>query len=312
MTTLKTWLGGLLALQLLIATAFLWAERPSDASDLQQPLLTFTPAEVDRIVIREGANKTTLVRSDGHWQLPELSNLPAKEENVKRLLEKLQALQTGWPVATTKSSHSRFELTENNHQRHISLYNGDDLAGEVLLGSSPGLRQVHLRRPGEDAVYTGELPAYEVPAQVDHWLDKNLLATDAVTAIEGADYRLEKQDDQWSFGEAGPSVDADKAQTLASALGSLSVIGPADKPPAAADAANKITLKVEAGEQQWTYQFMEADDSYYVSRNDRDTVFKLAKFNYERIANVDHAALAATDKEQKTGMETADASEYQP
>lgn len=298
MSKLQTWLSGLLALQLILFAAFLWADRPSERN-LQQPLLHFTPAQVDRIVIHDGDQSATLARVDGNWQLPQLNDLPTKPRDVQDLLDTLQGLQTGWPVSTSSASHKRFHVAENENLRRISLYNGEELVEELLLGSSPGLNKVYLRSPGEEAVYTGELPTHTVPTDAKQWLDTKLLATGTVTAIQGADYHLVKNGDQWAFakddgeGARRPPLDTARAQELATKLGNLYVTGVAETPPEEADEVtlDEITLKVTTQDNQWIYHFSKTEDNYYVRRNDRDTVFTLTQYNYEHIAEVDRTDL---------------------
>jgi hypothetical protein len=308
MKQLRKWLTGLLALQLVLAATFLWAGRSTGERDAQQPLLNLPAEDISRIVIREGEQETSLTRTGDSWQLPTLHNLPAKQANVDRLLDKLAGLRAGWPVATSQSSHARFQVAEDDNQRHIRLYQGDKLAGELFLGSSPGLRQVHLRLKDDDAVYTGEVPTHEVPAKVEQWLDKSLLAASGVEHITGEDFSLEKADGDWAFAEADEdtAVNAQKAKDLATALESLQVSGVAQEPPTEGES---VTLSVKAGGKNWQYTFTKADDQYYVRRNDRDAIFTLTQFNYDRIAPVDRVALAAprdSDSQPETAAKADD------
>lgn len=297
MSNLKHWLGVVLALQLTLAAAFLWGQRADDGDTAQQPLLNFTAANVDKIVIQEDELTTTLLRENGIWQLPELEKVPASENEVQRLLEKLQALRTGWPVATTSSSHSRFQVAEDENQRRIALYQGDTLAAELLVGSSPGFRKVHLRRPGEDAVYTGELPTHELPAKPERWLNQDLIAAGDVSAIQGEGYTLEKQGEQWQFADGEAQVAADKAKTLVDAIAKLKVTGVASEVPAQ---AASTALQVKADGKPWTYTFLKKDGNHYVQRDDQSVTFTLAPHIYQRIADTDRAALTAPQAETET------------
>lgn len=310
MKSFRRWLGAALALQCLLATALLWAGRPVDDSATQQPFLSLTPAAIDRIVIAEGDQTTTLVRQDGEWQLPELADLPAQQTKVTELLSKLEALRTGWPVTRSSTSHERFQVAADNHQRHITLYQGETTAGELFVGSSPGLRQVHLRRAGEDEVYTGELPTHEVPAKPDQWLDKQLLAAGTVDSVKGPGYHLHKQDEGWAFTDkpdavaADDAVAAEKVRQLASGLEGLRVTGVVDAIP---ENAETIVLEVSAGDSQWQYTFAEAEGKHYVSRDDHKPAFTLSSYYFDRVANLDSATLTAPEADQtgETAQQTA-------
>ena len=225
-------------------------------------------------------------------------------------------MRSGWPVATTTSSRERFEVEKDTFQRRLQLYQGDTLAAELLVGTSPGFRKVHIRKSDDDAIYAVPLNSYELPPKNDDWLDKSLLAANEISSIKGPDYALQKTDGNWVFdnsdsaeqkGEpkAAPELNTDKAKQLASALTSLRVQSLA---PVLDDKTTAMSIKVSEPKGDWTYQFIQAGDKYYVSRSDRDTVFSINKSEFEYIAQIRRPQLLDTSQADKKPAENTDPS----
>ena len=301
MTKTHYWLSGLLALQLLIAAALLWGSSNERTAN-QGPLFSFEPDQIDGIKISDSDSTATLAKKDGHWLIPDLKQLPAPAMKVENILSKLKSFKPAWPVATTAASQTRFEVADDKFQRKIQFLQGKTVAAEWYLGTSPGFRKSHIRKAGDNGVYTITLSNVDLPVKNAEWLDKGLLGASGIKGIKGPDYALEKADNVWRFaksdtaeGQEAPELNQDKAQQLASALTGLQVLGVAGK--TLDDTAR--TLEVTTPDTSWTYRFMKADGKYYVSRSDRDTVLTLGQFDYDKITQVDKAKLVKEKKEPK-------------
>ncbi len=317
MTKTQSWLSGLLVLQLLVGGSLLWYNQQRQTENQQHPLLSFEKSKIDRIVITGGGeenNIATIQKADNKWQLPELQQLPANNSKLTDLLDKLDDLRTGWPVATTTASRKRFEVEKDIFQRRLQLYQGDTLAAELLVGTSPGFRKVHIRKPDDDAIYAVPLNSYELPPKNDDWLDKSLLAANEINSIKGPDYALRKTDGNWAFdnsdsseekggSKVAPVLNKEKAKQLASALTSLSV---QSLVPTLDNKTTSMPLNVSGPKGDWTYQFIQADDKYYVSRSDRDIFFSINKSEYEHIAQIRRSQLLDTPQSDKKPAENTD------
>lgn len=288
MLKIQSWLSGLLILQLLIAAGLYWQDRQQQPQ--QQALLSFDDQLIDRIVIADKDSKLTLSRSGKTWQLPELEKLPADTGKLNDLLNKLRQLKSAWPVTTTTSSHQRFEVADNQFQRRLQLYQGEQLLDELFIGTSPGFRKSYIRLANDDAVYSAKLNSFELPLDKNAWLDKSLLAAKDVTAIKGPDYALEKSDGAWRLGANDQPIDAqvdqDKAQQLALALSGLRVQALVSPPEQAISDKKVIGLEVSDNNTTSLYRFVQNQDQYYVSRNDNDKLFSLSQLDFNRIAKV--------------------------
>jgi hypothetical protein len=288
----QTWLGGLLALQLVLAGALSLNAMMDRGADATAPLLAFPTADVDRIVIDDNAAKSTqLTRLEDGWQLDDL-DLPANTAKANSLLETLAGLRTTLPVVGTAAGRERFEVTEENFQRRLRLYDGDELLGEYFFGTSPGFRRTHGRRAGDDAVYVLAFNNFDLPGDSNDWLDKSLLAAGKPEKIRGPGFELSKSGDAWQLADASEAeaVDAAKATALASALESLRVLRVEDGMPE----GDWVDVSVTSADGDLQYEFLSLDGKYYVKRSDQPRAFTISQTDYDRIAGTSREALIAT------------------
>jgi hypothetical protein len=314
MQTSKIVLGGLLAVQVAITMNLYWDNRQQQQQMNQpQALFEVEPGQVDKVVISDGSTEVMLQKSALGWVLPEVNDLPANAPQVDAMLQSITRLEPSWPVATTVSGQQRLEVAADHFQRRVQLFSNDQNVGELLLGTSPGFKLAHARRGDSESIFSVPLNNHDFPAQGDGWLDKSLISASDINRIQGPDFALQKLDDQWQFTpgestteEEPAKVDEDKAKQLATALASLQVQGIASEQPE----GEAIELSVSDDDGSWTYRFVQADEQYTVSRNDRTAVFTVSQFDYERIAQTGRLQLAVQSTAPATPtVEAAKASE---
>jgi len=302
MKNLQKVLSGVLALQLVLAAGLLWDASARQQAQTQAVQLVQTETDaLQRLEIAGDDEHVTLVRNDGQWQLPELHHLPVDSDKLDTLLTKLTALKGNWPVATSNSARERFEVAEDKFRKHLKLYTGegDTPALDLFVGTSPGFRKVHVRRAGDDAIYAVALNSFDLPETADSWLDKTLLAAGAIERIEGPDYQLRKEGEHWKFadtnGEDAPAVDPGKAGELAGALEKLRITAAASEVPQ----TEGTEVVVHSNNGELRYRFFHADDKYFVRREDRDQVFEIAKYDFDRVTDKRHADLVLVEREEQ-------------
>ncbi len=296
MKKLKFWLTGLLLVQLLLAVALLLNNQWEAQKNKPKPLLAIDWQSVDQLMVETKDFGVTLLKSDASWILSD-TKLPINNDDINELLRSLKNLQTGWPVATMSSSHKRFEVADDKFLRHVEVYSQGDLLGELFFGNSPGLRQSHVRRAGDDAIYNVRLDTLDINANADLWIDKGLISASDISAIRGPDYNVKRTGATWFFNRSGPSIflgnsnqgklDQNKVDELSAALSNLEIYKIARyKPVLTSDDTVKTTLEVTDDKGSWTYLFVKVGDAYFVQRNDREEMFTLKKAVYEKIADL--------------------------
>jgi hypothetical protein len=288
---MRSLLTGLLAAQVVLAGSLFVYNQNQRGGEPAAPLLAFPVADVDRIVVRDNDDATTLVRNGDAWQLPELSQLPANSSRVITLLDNLEKLKTQWPVASSAAGRERFEVTEDNFQRHLTLYQGETVLGEYYFGTSPGLRQAHARRAEDDDVYALAFNSSDLPADDNDWLQKDLLSIDGVTAIKGADFELVQQDDAWQLTPqpdvVETALDPDKAKAMISALQNLRVLRVAESVPAGETHALTVTTKDGSKD----YLFTRSGSQHFIKRSDLEQSFTISSNDYDKLGGATRASL---------------------
>lgn len=238
-----------------------------------------------------------------HWQLPQYHHLPVDQRLIDHALQQLQSLKAGWPVSDSHDSHRRFDLTDDTYQRRIRLYHDEKLLGDLLLGMSPGYRQLYLRPAGSDQVYRVKLNHHDFPVDADHWLDKKLLAQKDLLEITTDRFSLEKQQGYWQLTKGqiaalDENALQNQAEQFAEQLSGLTVEGLSASLPSTSPA---YTLELSAeGQNPMQLALFEQDKRYYLKTEQADYGFQLSETNYRQLVDLIQwhpQKLSATDKD---------------
>lgn len=300
MTKFNKILLSLFAMQILLAGSLYLGSRPPAADSLQTALLSPGKAQITRITIEDSdGKKAVITRVNDQWKLPDYHELPANQTKVNAAIDKLAQTKSGWPIATTQGSHQRFEVDENKFKTRITLANGDKVVEKLYLGTSPGFRQLHVRKDGEDAVYSVRLNDFDYPVSDESWLDQKLISADnEIAMVSGPDFELSKQGDEWKTSGDGVEVVQKEAKQLVAALTSLNVNKAVDKNLNKPD----YQLKVKTADQAHEYDFYTDDNNHYVKRDDYPLAFEINKNDFEKITGKTAVQLVKkiSDEDSKT------------
>ncbi len=324
MTTIKMWLSGILSVQLLLALGIYFMNaKPADFQG-DQPFVAFATDDVTRLRI-DGSDSHVLIEKTGtHWTLPNLEGVKASEKKITKVLENLSEVKSGWPVAQSHASHTRFDVSDDKFQRKISLFNGEKTLSTIYLGTSPGYRSAHARKEGDDAIFSVRLANHEFPAEAKAWLDKAQLSLESYDAVMTDSFSLVKEGKVWKLGEgmaddatqdaaqAASALNEERVEEFANAFRTLRVLDVADS--TISDAESTLTFTVKSAGETLTYTFARSGDHYLVSRSDTDTVFTVPEFRYNALAEVNLAYLTQNNSDEAEGAAatTQDLSLYSP
>ena len=297
-----TWLAAALAVQLLLSAVLFWPRENIGEEDAREPLMSFTPDSVDRLVISDSENSVLVARGDEGWRMPEYHKLPVDEARLTRAITDLPALPRGWPVANTASAAERFEVAEDAFQRRVEFYQGESELGSLYIGTSPGFRKVHARLAEGDSIYAVNYNSFDLPAKPAEWLDKTLLQVEDVQSVTGLDYSLRREADDW-LGDSDVAPARDTVDNLVNGLRSLRVTRAADIATASIleEMAAPPTLTVDADGERYEFRLFEIEEDYYIQRSDIPVYFSLSAFDYDRLNDVNGESLYPPEEETETG-----------
>ena len=299
------------ALQLLVALVVLWSGEDS-SSFKPERLIAAEKETIDRILISDSDSEVELIKKADRWEFSAPAALPVDASRMNSLLTQLTQLETGWPVATTTSSHERFEVSENKFNRKISVYAKENKLTEILVGTSPGFKKSHIRQMDHDDVYALEFNAYEASASDQDWLDKSLLALPSVKRIKGSDFELLKEDDTWSWSGAPltAEVDQEKAKVLSEALKNLRVSAVATELPTSKE-VKSLSIESEEGD-SYTFELFAQENDYFIKRSGIAQVFTLSQFEYERLSEpaLDSLSVAQAANDDSATESISDSSDF--
>lgn len=293
---MKKWiaiLAGLLLVQLALAVAFNSSKDEYQAFSANEPLLAIDSKAVDGLRLDDGKQHVVLKRSGGKWILPEAGEFPADGKAVVRLLGKLTGLKKGWPVATTASAARRFKVAPDDYERRIQLLQDDKVLATLYVGTSPGLRKVHARIDGDDAIHAVALNSWEIAGKTDDWIDKDVLKLDAaaMTRVELPAVTLIRQDKDMVVEGAADKTNTSETASVIERLAGLQVRGLVDADTAKKYRKNKPTFVIELTHKDGValhYRFDQAGDEgwYLLRRSDMARDFRVDNYTAEYLRDM--------------------------
>jgi hypothetical protein len=280
-----------------------------------EKLLAFKPETVDGVRIESDKKSIELSKRDGKWILPESDGFPANQTAVSGLLDKLAALEKGWPVATSSSAATHFKVADGDFERKLILQSqGKDVA-TLYVGTSPGFRKVNVRPKGQDAVYAVAFNAWEANAKSDDWINKEILKLDEKTVkqVEMPGIVLQREGDALKLTGLNDKQQTNEkeAKALVDKLAALrieSLLGTEAKPDYQQDKPSlEIKLTQDDGK-QLTYRFSKPKvGGYYIlKRSDLAPYFKVAEFEVSPIKDEARDKLVQVKADEKPGKSNAE------
>ncbi|EED31812.1 hypothetical protein NOR53_3257 [gamma proteobacterium NOR5-3] len=276
--------------QLALVAVLYWPA--GEAPTSRESLITGVTADaVDRVELSNNDGATlVLVRDAQDWRLD--LGFPADKNKVNALLGVLLDEDPGFPIADSGTAATRFEVSQTNFQRKITLRSAGAQA-TAYLGSSPGLRKIHARSESENAVFVLPFSSIDAPVDIDSWLDTRLLAQQALSAFSlyGVEYVL--KDGRWSRSDNQDS-DEDKVTALTQVLANLQISGlvdSADDDAASAGEALRMTMGSDEQRSQLAVLHNPDSDRYYLQSERYGEIFSTSAFDAERLIEAASALL---------------------
>ena len=175
------------------------------------PLVTLDASAVHGVELEGGDGRTLVLKKEqGAWRIPALADFPADTLRVQRLIERIGAVQRGWPEATTAEAAVRFRVAGDHFERKLTLRGEDGIQDVFYFGLSPGLRRMYFRVEGDQEIHSLEVMAHELEVLADAWIDSGALhlKADQVERVELPGITLERRE------EGLQPIDLDQGEEL--------------------------------------------------------------------------------------------------
>ena len=262
----------------------------------------------DRIVIADGESTITLARENEAWNLPEENGVPADDSRIDALFRRIEEMSPGFPVARQENSQAQLKVAPDDFERHLTLYDGDEITVSLYLGTSSGLRESHIRLADENDIFATRLNSYQLPVRRGEWLNKWLLSVEEPDRIEGDGFILSRNGDKWQIESDAAPVEAalneENVTELVEAFQDLAVLDIGE--PETPDVLDWKPFTVTSGGQEFRFHFASEDKTGYVRRDGVDFIFRINEGIYETVNTASTSTLRATEKERKNnGSQTS-------
>jgi hypothetical protein len=300
-------LGGLLALQLLLALALNLGDNDSTGIQDQSALIP-DAAAIDRIHIEDAANNAVTLQKNGEqqWQVAEKS-FPVDDERIKELLKFLSEAHSGWPAGTTDDAAERFKVAPEAFERKLVLYKGEESIAELFVGTAAAFRKSHVRLGGDNEIHVGEVNTYEIYSTSDEWVDKGILRQDTskITAVRLPGLTLERNEQGLNINglKNSQQTNVEQAEALLQKIAQLriqEVLGTEAKPAYRQNKpSHTIGLTLEDGTSiDYTISLPEDTSHYILKSSTRPEYFKVPTYTLDPIFDTKREQLVEAKKPQ--------------
>ncbi len=272
---------------------------------VQQPLLTGLASErIDEIRFEDAAGKRLTVRkTDGQWQLTDFDRLPADRQRLEDLLQRLQTLPQGWPVARSAEAAKRFRVSDDQFERHLTLLSAGKVVASLYLGTSPAFRKVHARLADDDRILAIDLNTFDVNANVDDWLNHDLLHLEQhrITTIQLPGLKLQAGEKGLQLADLATTetMRGDELGQLLDAISRLRVLGLAGDKAGKQPPELTMSLTLQSGKtREYRFYPVDKDTDFRLEVSDQPHPFRVAAGLVDRLKAFDRQRLV---EEQQAG-----------
>ncbi len=285
------------AIQCAMVVGLYWPDAGGAGARGSEQLLPFDVFLLDEIHIGdEQGREAVLLRAGDGWILPDLGGLAVNPGLIEKLLRGVIEANPPWPVAQSVAARQRFQLTDYNFLRRLTLIGHGELLGTLYLGSSPGFKKTHVRNSTQDAIFTVSYNSVDASGIDADWLDRGLLQIPAPVSISTDAFSIEKRQNEWRT-PSGQSPDTRELNALLQALATLQVQGVADEDMRTTLSIAVPTLTLDIGSEQGDvrYQLFTLGASHYIHASGQPLFFTLSGYSFDKFATVDAQRLGGAE-----------------
>jgi Domain of unknown function (DUF4340) len=162
-----------LVVQVILIVLLTTLRAPAGASAVKPLFPGIKNTDVVELTIQDNSKKViTLTKKDTNWVLPQSDDFPADNTKVGAFIDKLLKVSSGRLVAQTASSYTRLQVADDNYLRRVEFTAANGATHTLLIGSSPGAGEVHIRTDGASEVWlTDSLASQDAGSDAATWIN---------------------------------------------------------------------------------------------------------------------------------------------
>jgi hypothetical protein len=285
-----------LIIQCIIIAAVFWPRYALEPERAVRSLTQLAGESILEINVSDGqGNEATLQRSGEHWLLPALGGMQADTAMVNRLLSIATEQAARWPVANTDSASQRFAVAQDLFARRINFLAEGGAAASVLLGTSPGFRQVHARNLAHPEIYSAAFNIFEAPTLSADWLAPGILQVRAPLRIVADSYSVSFAGGIWRSGSGGIPAERE-LQALLNTLRNMQIKGIASTAQADSltTAEPEFAFSVQSLGGEMELAFYKLEQEYFVRSSTFPYFFGSNAYDFDRLAGIDFSLISGT------------------
>jgi hypothetical protein len=298
----------LLVIQIGLAVLFYKGEPTQKTTAPDTPFLGMKSDQVSSFEITGPQKERLVVEKIGtEWIIKDSFGAPANGEQVKAFITKLSELKKGFAVATTTGAAKRFKVADDQFERHVVLREKEQIVGEFYVGTSPGFRQIHVRKAGTEEVLAVALSTFELETGVEAWLDKNLfkIKIEDMASISFPGFVLEKKAGTWQLQEleSGWKTDEKNVTDLLNKVADLTIQAVMNPQETTALFAKAPAFKYSVTRGDGTtaeFSFVKQEgNSYVLKQSERELYGKVNSLQVEGLQKITRDALLQKETTEK-------------
>lgn len=257
-------------------------------------LVPISPEETDRVMLVNSGDTLEFRRADDAWTV---NGFSAASDAITELFAAVANPPEAELISTSASVHARMGVDSANGKQ-LTFFSGDELIASIVVGNrGRGFNRSYVRDPNEDEVYSYNGPLTSlVGRQIDYWRNKVItdVSSSDIASVrvsrETGRYVLDKVEDRWMI-DGDTEADSVAVHRLLQRFQPLRATSFATvQQEDSADFVRPdrtVMLLGALGDTLAALAFDSTDGGFWVRRGSDPTVYKVLRFNADRVTPAD-------------------------
>ena len=290
---------GTAIIQIVFLLLSFWGKRDLGHYAGHEPLLSFSKNDISKIQLKTKENTLSIIKEGDNWVLPSYHTFPVKTSKITDLLTNLSNLKKGWPVGKTAVASKQLKTTQEDSDKQLHLFKGDNIIHTIYFGTSPSFKKVHMRVDANKEIYLLPFETYRLRTDELSWRDDSLLQQDKnkISKVTLGAVELINNDNVWKLPDLKETEEmvSEEVDRLLSAITNLrfdDILGTQNKKEYRQKEPT-LEFSVTLNEKQENYKFSTpSKNDYYILKTSKyPFYFKIEKSKVDLLTKIERKTL---------------------